>query len=254
MTSHALLRALLIRGLIAGLLAGLLAVAFAELVGEAPLEKAIAFETSHVAAHHHGAAEPEPVGRAVQRGWGLLVAGTAYGVGLGGLFALVYAGLYGRMGSPGPRTLAIVLAAAGMVTIVLAPQLKYPANPPSIGTAETIGLRTGLYFELIAVSVSAAVLAVLLGRRLAARIGNWDAALLAACLFVVVVAGIASLLPDVNEVPDHFPADVLWRFRIASWGMQAVLWLSLGILFGISAERCLRRGSPALSRGSPARS
>jgi hypothetical protein len=31
----------------------------------------------------------------------------------------------------------------------------------------------------------------------------------------------------------------LWRFRIASWGMQAVLWLSLGALFGRFAERCL---------------
>jgi putative cobalt transporter subunit CbtA len=48
------------------------------------------------------------------------------------------------------------------------------------------------------------------------------------------------LLPDVNEVPDQFSAVVLWRFRMASIGIQAVSWATLGIGFGIAAEIRLR--------------
>ena len=45
------------------------------------------------------------------------------------------------------------------------------------------------------------------------------------------------ILPDVQEVPDQFPAVVLWRFRIANLGMQATLWAAIGLLFGYLTER-----------------
>ena len=47
---------------------------------------------------------------------------------------------------------------------MLVPQLKYPANPPSVGEPETIDVRTALYFEMMLIAVAALVLAVLLGR------------------------------------------------------------------------------------------
>jgi hypothetical protein len=72
------------------------------------------------------------------------------------------------------------------------------------------------------------------------RLGAWDGILLAIAAFVLVIAVAQHLLPDINEVPDRFSAVVLWRFRIASLGLQAVLWASLGIVFGILAETGLR--------------
>jgi hypothetical protein len=55
--------------------------------------------------------------------------------------------------------------------------------------------------------------------------------------FVIPVTVAVALLPAVNEVPPGFPADLLWDFRVASLGMQLVLWMALGTLFGIVSER-----------------
>jgi len=227
-------RALLLRGMLAGMLAGLLAVAFATLFGEPQLELAIGFEslTNH-------AAEPELVSRTMQRTVGLLIAGVASGAALGGMVALVFAFAYRRIGPLGPRALAALLSGAGFIAVVLVPQLKYPANPPPIGAADTIGLRTALYFEMILIALAALVLAVLLARALLARIGAWNAWLVAAGAFICLVATVQAVLPAVNEVPQGFPADVLWRFRIASLGTQFVVWASLGAIFGALAERVL---------------
>jgi hypothetical protein len=72
----------------------------------------------------------------------------------------------------------------GFVAIVLVPDLKYPANPPSVRNPETIGLRTELFFVLLAISVAAVVLAVALARRLSARYGGWNATLIAGAAFI----------------------------------------------------------------------
>jgi hypothetical protein len=40
-------------------------------------------------------------------------------------------------------------------------------------------------------------------------------------------------------VPKGFPADTLWRFRLASLGTQACIWATLGLGFGALAERLL---------------
>jgi hypothetical protein len=157
--------------------------------------------------------------------------------------ALIFALLWQRIGRCSPRALAALLAGAGFIAIVLVPQLKYPANPPAIGEPQTIGLRTALYFEMMLVAVAAMVLAVLLGRRLTARLGVWTASICATLAFTAIVAAVQFVLPDLNEVPDGFPAVVLWRFRIASLGTQFVLWASLGVIFGISAERALAGGN-----------
>src|SRR6202000_2421720 len=111
-------RSLLVRGMLVGLLAGLLAFAFARWVGEPEVERAIAFETRMD--HAKGQpAEPEMVSRRVQRSLGLLSGVVVYGTAIGGLFGLVFAFAYGRMGITHPRTLSAVLGAMGFVTIVL---------------------------------------------------------------------------------------------------------------------------------------
>lgn len=233
---------LLLRGLLAGLLAGMLAAAFASVAGEPSIERAIAFESAADAAAGQTPAT-EIVSRSVQRGAGLFTASLVYGAALGGLFSLAFALAYGRVGEFDPRTLSALLAAAGFVALVLVPELKYPANPPAIGEAATIGARTALYFALLAISFLAMILAAMLAPPLVARLGAWNGTLIAAAVFVVV-AGIASLaMPPVDEVPAGFPANVLWNFRLASIGARAVLWGSLGLGFGGMTQIWLQGGA-----------
>jgi len=53
------------------------------------------------------------------------------------------------------------------------------------------------------------------------------------------------VLPPVDEVPPEFSAVVLWQFRVASLGTEAVLWTTLGLTFGAVAERYLARPTSA---------
>jgi predicted cobalt transporter CbtA len=137
----------------------------------------------------------------------------------------------------GPRALSAVLAGLGYVAVVVVPNLKYPANPPAMGSPDTIGVRTGAYFLLIACSIAAMVLSLQMRRGFAKRFGEWNGSLLAAALFVVVVSVVAHFLPVVDEVPAGFPVTLMWKFRVAALEIQAVLWGTLGLGFGWLTER-----------------
>jgi predicted cobalt transporter CbtA len=229
-------RTLLVRGMLVGIVAGLLVFVFARLAGEPQIERAIAFETSLDKAKGD-APEPEMVSRKVQRSIGLLTGVVIYGTSIGGLFGLVFAFAYGRVGVTDPRVLSASLAAIGFVTIVLVPSLKYPANPPAVGNPETIGIRTAAFFLLIASSIATAVLAIQIGRRLNLRYGAWNSSLMAIGLFVIIMSVISHLLPEIDEVPPGFPVTLMWRFRIAALEIQGVMWVTLGLLFGWLTER-----------------
>jgi len=230
---------LLMRGMLVGLAAGLLGFAFAEIFGEPQVDLAISFEGAMCLLRGQ-APEPELVSREVQSTIGLLTGVVVYGASFGGLFALVFAFATGRVGKIGPRGLAALLALAGFIAIVLVPDLKYPANPPSVGNPDTIGIRTEMFFLMIVISVAAMVAAVILLRRLYGRLGAWNSALIAGGAFMAAIIVAQLLLPDVNEVPAEFPAVVLWRFRAAALGIQLVMWTSLGLLFGWLTERSLQ--------------
>jgi predicted cobalt transporter CbtA len=244
-------RDLLIRGMLAGVIAGLIAFGFAKVFGEPQVDRAIAFEQQHAKAeagtHQHGQAavdqqgeEEELVSRKVQGMAGLLTAVVVYGAAMGGLFALTFAFLYGRVGDIGPRLLALLLALAAFAAIYYVPSLKYPANPPAVGEPATIAYRTGLFFLMILISLGGLVFAVASGRRLAEKYGGLNATLIGAALFAAIIVIAQLVLPDVNEVPAEFPAVVLWKFRMASFGLQALMWVTLGVLFGWLAERRLK--------------
>jgi hypothetical protein len=217
-----MLRNLLICGLIAGVCAGTLAAGFATVTGEPAIDRAIALEGAHAG----------PVSRDVQKSAGLLTATGVYGLSVGGLFALAFAVAYGRVASATPRATAYGLAAAAFLVIFLVPFLKYPASPPGATDPETIGTRTLAYATMVAISLLAAVAAL----RLRRSRGN----LAAAALFVVVVAAAGLALPSFHEVPGDFPAGTLWGFRAASIGTQAVIWLTIGLMFGPLAARTMR--------------
>jgi predicted cobalt transporter CbtA len=247
----------LVRGMLIGILAGFLAFGFAKIFGEPQVEKALAFEEQmeHVAhaesaAHEHEEVaghdagghdehEEELVSRNMQSTFGLLTAVVVYGAAIGGLFALAFAVAYGRVRMD-PRSVALLLAAGGFLVLTLVPGLKYPPNPPSVGRAETIGFRTETYFMMILLAAVTLSFAVWLRSNLLPRIGAWNATLAGAGAFIAIIATAILLLPDINEVPEAFSAVVLWHFRLASIGTQAVLWATLGLLFGALTERSLR--------------
>jgi Probable cobalt transporter subunit (CbtA) len=245
---------LIIRGIIVGIVAGLLAFGWAKTFGEGPVNTAIKFEQSQdeakaaaaVAAGKPAPADdPEIFSRTVQSGIGLFTGVVAIGAGLGGMFAVMFAFAYGRLGALGARSTSALLAVLGLVTIYVVPALKYPANPPSVGEPDTIKLRTGLYFLMMAISLAATIGALLLRRNLARRADPWNATMVAVGAYLVVIAAAFLLLPGINEVPAAFPAVTLWQFRVASLGIQTVLWMSLGVLFGYVGGQVVTRAQTA---------
>jgi predicted cobalt transporter CbtA len=251
---------LLLGGMLVGLLAGLLSFGFLKLAGEPSVDRAIAFESAMEEAKAKAKAEeaaakglpipveeaePELVSRGVQASFGLLTGVSVYGAAFGGLFALSFALAYRRIGDLSPRATAALLAAAGFVSVCVTPMIKYPANPPSIGLPETIGSRTSLYFAMMLISLATMIAAGMMRMRLERRLGAAKAALSAAALYVVVMACVAWALPAVNETPEGFPATLLWQFRAASFGGQALMWATLGLLFGLAAERIIVERTPS---------
>lgn len=229
---------LLVRGMLAGIAAGLITFGFAKIVGEPNVDQAISFEEKADAAKGE-APEPEIVSRETQAGLGLLTGVVSYGAAFGGLFSLVFAYAYGRVGRLGARPLAAWLALAAFITLAIVPNLKYPANPPSVGDPQTIGYRTGLFFLMIAISLATMVFAINVRRSFVPKLGAWNASIVGAVVFVAIIAAVQLALPAINEVPADFPAVLLWKFRVAALGMQAIIWTTIGLLFGVLAERVL---------------
>jgi hypothetical protein len=225
----------LLRGLLAGLVAGLLAGAFAYVAGEPHVEAAIAVEER--AAHADPAAgdhHEEPlVGRDGQRA-GLLLATGLFGAAMGGLLATAYALLRRRLRIRDDAHAALALAGAALLGGVVVPFVKYPANPPAVGNPDTIGQRTGGYLAMVILGVVAVWAGALAYRTTRAR---WDGIApglsyaAAAAAFLLVTAVAYAALPSVDEVPDGFPASLLWDFRLASLGTQVVLWTGIGLVF-----------------------
>ncbi|MEU9719387.1 CbtA family protein [Streptomyces sp. NPDC047976] len=262
-------RGLLVRGMLAGLIAGLFAFAVAYVVGEPPVRGSIAVEEAAAAgeaapaaghAGHGGDApaaaeeEEELVSRPVQSTVGLATGVLVYGVALGGIASLAFSFALGRVGRFSPRATAALTAGGAFTLVYLVPFLKYPATPPAVGNPDTIGQRTTLFFLMILLSVLLGVGAIVLGRRLAPRLGNWNATLAAGAGFVVATGLAFLVLPDnTDAVKAEFPAALLWDFRVASVAVQLVLWAVFGIVFGVLAQRlpALRAGAAGAEAAAP---
>ena len=245
-------RSFLVRGLAAGLLAGVVAFGVAYVVGEPSIEAAIAIEES--APHTHQAGDPEAGGtevpRSLQSTLGLLTATAVAGTTLGGLIGVLSALALGRFGGLGVRGSTLLITAIGFLSLYAVPFVAYPPNPPAVGEAETIATRTTLYFAMVAISVVAALTAVLVGRRLAARVGSWSAALIVLAGYLAVCGVAVGLLPSFDEVPTDFPAAVLYEFRTSSFVTQLALWAVLGVVLAELAHRLVRRSGRAAKSDS----
>ena len=244
------------RGLLAGALAGVCAFLFARVFVEPVISRAIDYEDGAAEMraaisgdmHEHGM---ELFTRDVQSWAGLGFGVLAFSVAMGGLFAVAFVAAYTRFPAVSVRMLSVLLATGAFVTVCLVPSVKYPANPPAIGDADTIRERTGLYLLMIMTSVLLALGALWLGRRLVPRLGAWGATLLAMGGYLVAVALVMWALPAVAQTPQPltdasgtirypgFPADDLYHFRLYAVGTQAVIWAVIGLVFGVLASRLL---------------
>ena len=265
---------LILRGIAVGALAGLLAFVFGRIFVEPQIQTAIDYESGRDAAQAvldqaaglpTEPAAPELFSRTIQANIGIGVGLILFGVAMGALFAVAYTFCLGRVGNPSPRTLSVLVAAAGFVGLYLVPFVKYPANPPSVGQEDTITDRGGFYLLMVGCSVLFLILAVWLGQHLKRRWGNWRASLLAVAAFVIAIGIVMVLLPSLGHLTSNekqfanhptetplpltdthgaivypgFPADALFDFRIYSLAGQLILWATIGLAFAPLAHRLL---------------
>ncbi len=229
--------------LVRGLLAGLAAFFIAHQVGEPHVEKAIALEEAGSAAReadththageasagHSHSEDGTEVSRSNQRTWGLLTGSLTVGVALGGVIALLAAGVAGRMGRLSVAQSTAVVTVIGFVAFALVPFLKYPSTPPAVGDGDTIGERTTYYFVFLFISLLAAVASTALAVRLRDQIGTYTAVLIGIASYLIVMVVVGQSMPTVNELGD-FPADTLWYFRRASLYTLVTMWAVIGVV------------------------
>lgn len=225
------IRAFIGRGALAGLVGGLSTAVFQFFVTEDQIRAALAIETAT-------AVEPaeEMFSRGTQVVGGLVAAGL-YGVFLGVVFGIVCAALWPILPGRGVFGRSIRLSGAAFVGWVLVPALKYPPNPPGVGDPDTIGGRTGGYVALLVVSLIVLYLALDLWNRLTAagRVGGTRFAIVAAGYLAVIT--ILYLVFPASPDPVELPANLIWHFRLDSLAGNALLWLVLGVVFGLLGDR-----------------
>ena len=223
-------------GALAGAAGGAGTALFLLLVGERSIGDAIAIEE----ASGHG---PDgPFSRSVQQLGGVLGA-VIVGAALGTVLAVVFAAVRHRLEGRDDFGRVVRLAGVAYITLFLVPFLKYPANPPAVGDPDTVGRRTALYLVVLAWSVAATWLGWRLRGHLCRR--GWSpsqAAAVAVAAWALVV-GVALVVLPGSPDPVTAPATLVWRFRLASAGGQAVFWAVAGAALGwLSCRRPVASG------------
>ena len=226
-----------------GLAAGLAAGVFFSILGEPLIDDAIAIEEERAAAEHPQDEGAPEVSRSVQRGWGLFGATLLGGAGFGLLAAVSFAG-FRNQADPFRRALLAVGVLAGSFTVV--PWLKYPPNPPAVGDPDTIDQRQLKWSLLVCLTALVLVGAAHLSGRLRDRGFPEHRRVVAVVATVVVALGLVlALFPPVTD-PLDMPANLIWRFRLVSFGGNLLLWSVLALGLGTwAAGRATRSGRAA---------
>jgi predicted cobalt transporter CbtA len=241
------LRSLAVGAALVGLFAGIVAATFASIVGEPPIDDAIAIEEANAAtqpedppAHREDEAS---VSRSDQRGVGLFGAYALSGAAFGALLALTAHGL--RRGRPDPARRVVLAGVILAGAFTVAPWLKYPPNPPAVGDPGTLAERQSLYVAVICIAAALGLGATMLSRRL--RSAGWPEhrrlAVVVAAVAVPMLTAYALLPPVPDEV--SVPASLVWRFRVASLGANVTLWATLTLGVAWLAAEAQRNRSPA---------
>ena len=216
----------LVSGFTAGIIHGTVNLA----IVEPYLDQAISIENQNLFAT--GLAEDTPqfwAEYSSYRDWqksGQVLASGILGMSIGALFGIVFA--YSRNALPKGHTVkkTFVLAAIMWFTIFLIPFLKYPANPPTVGEAETVVLRSILYLTFIAISGFSAVGFFMLYKKLE---NKKYLAFVGYAVFITTVFFIMPPSPD--EVTA--PMDLVNGFRTMSVMAVTTFWVAEAIILGL---------------------
>ncbi|NYI45842.1 tetrahydromethanopterin S-methyltransferase subunit F [Nocardioides aromaticivorans] len=218
-------------GALAGAVAGGLGAAAMYWLVEPSIRAAIAIEEAGTA-HEHGAGASHDhgtealVSRSEQVVAGLVTV-LVVGVLIGIAFALAHRFLAPRLPGRTPVATTMVLAGLGFLTFTLAPAMVVPANPPAVGDPATVDLRTATYLGTIVCAV--ALTALVAGVARAGALAPGTRAVAAAALGVVGTVVLVAVLPHAADpVPANVPADLIWRFRVASLAQIGLMWLAMG--------------------------
>jgi len=166
-----------------------------------------------------------------------------YGIFIGLIFAIACAALWRRLPGRSAFSRSIKAASAIFVAWALVPALKYPANPPGVGNADTIGQRTTAYLGLMILSILLLFLAWELWTRLTARGVDGAARFASVAASYLVVIGAAYLIFPSNPDAVDVPATLVWHFRLDSLAGNALLWFVMGTTFGWLGDRATTRAS-----------
>ena len=162
---------------------------------------------------------------------GQILAGAILGTSLGALFGIVFA--LARSSLPGNNNIkkAIVLAGIMWFAMYLIPFFKYPANPPTVGDAETVVLRAILYLSFIAISGFSVVGFYKLSKRF--QNNKKFVALLGYGIFISLVFFV---MPD-NPDEITAPMNLVNEFRLMSVLGVTSFWASIGVILGFFWNR-----------------
>jgi len=217
--------------LVSGALAGLVHGATNLAIVEPYLDKAIGIENQNLFASGE---EEDTLEFWVKyegyRAWqksGQVLAGVILGTSMGALFGIVFA--LSRNSLPGNNNVKKALVLAGLMwfTLYFIPFLKYPANPPTVGDAETVALRAILYASFIAMSGVAALIFYKLSKKFENK-----------KKFVALVgyaAFISAMFVIMPENPDKVsaPTDLVEGFRSVSVIAVSTFWISVSLILGL---------------------
>lgn len=158
---------------------------------------------------------------------GQVLAGVILGLAMGSLFGIVFA--LSKNSLPGKNDIskAVILSAVMWTTLYLIPFLKYPANPPTVGDADTVVLRMILYVSFIIISG----VAVVAFYKLSKKLNNKKK-----YLALIGYAGFMTLtfvaMPD-NPDEITAPMNLVNEFRFVSVLGVSSFWGTVGIILGL---------------------
>jgi len=216
----------LVSGALAGTIHGIANLA----IVEPYLDQAIGIENQNLFAS--GEEEDTPrfwVEYDAYRDWqkgGQVLAGAILGTSIGALFGIVYA--LSRHVLPQGNDLKKTFTLAGVMwlTLFFIPFLKYPANPPTVGDAETVVLRAILYLSFIAISGFGTVGFYQIYKRL-----RQNTKILAFAGYAAFIGTVFVLMPP-NPDEISAPMDLVNGFRVMSVVAVSVFWVSIAMILG----------------------
>ncbi len=251
------------RGLLAGALAGVLSFIFSRIFLEPLIDRAIGYEdgissareamSSAAAGHDHGGGGGfEGFTRAVQMNIGMGLGVLLFSVAIGAIFAVVFAVAYGRVGQVSARLLSLLRRGRNVVEPLHRSRAEVSAQSARAQPRrDDPAAHAAVPVDGGAVRGACSLGAVYLGRRLADKLGGWNATLAAVAAYFVASAIVMLALPTIDETPgpllddagtivyEGFPADVLYDFRLFSLGNQIVIYATIGLAFGVMAAKLL---------------